>query len=177
MQPRYALLAALLLMLPTAAAQAQGKFEGGPTKGARTTAVSGTVTYTAKENYNATVRLELGYYASSALEYAGVIALNGQSNPAQQLSVVGGNSSVFQGASSSSGVAVGGIVRYHFGHTKIIPYVGFAPQYDILNLSGHKSRQLILVGLVGSDFFIRPQESIFAEIAAERFTKDRKSVV
>lgn len=175
MQPQYALFAALSLILLPAAVQAQDKFEGGPTKGARTTSVSGTGIYTAKDNYNATVRLELGYYASSALEYSGVIAINGQSSPAQQVSVVGSNSSAFQSSSSSSGVALGGAVRYHFGHTRIIPYVGIAPQYDVINLTGHKSRQLIVVGLVGSDFFIKPQESIFAELALEKFTKDGSS--
>ena len=168
---RYLLPAMLLLALPTAAAHAQGKFEGGPTKGARTTSVSGSVTYSAQNNYNATVRVDLGYYASSSLEYGGVIAINGQSSPAVSRPVTGGGTATIS-SSSSSGLALGAIIRYHFGHTKIIPYVGFAPQYDVLNITGSRSQQLILVGTAGADFFIKPQESIFAELSLEQFTKD-----
>jgi hypothetical protein len=172
MQHRYFLFAVLLSAFLAAGVRAQGKFEGGPDKGARTTSVSGSVTYNAKDNYNATVRLELGYYASPSLEYAGVIAFNGQSSPAQQLQVVGGNTTAFQSASSSSGLAVGAVVRYHFGRSKIIPYVGFAPQYDVINISGSKTKQVVLIVTGGADFFIKPQESVFAELSAERFTRD-----
>jgi len=171
---RSALFASLLLSMTSLGALAQDKFEGGPTKGARTTSVSGSVTYTSRQNYDATVRLQLGYYATSALEYAGVIAINGQSSPAVSRPVVGGGVATV-GANSSSGVALGAVVRYHFGHSKIIPYVGFAPQYDVINLQGNKSKQLILIGTGGADFFIKPQESIFAELSLERFTKSNST--
>ena len=174
MQLRYALFAPILATLLSTAAQAQGKFEGGPTKGARTTAVSASVTYNSRDNYNATARLELGYYATSSLEYAGVVAINGQASPAVSRPVVGGGIATV-GSSSSSGIAMGGVVRYHFGHSKIIPYVGFAPQYDVINLQGSKSKQLILVFTGGADFFIKPQESIFAELSEERFTRDNSN--
>lgn len=171
MQYRYLLVAVLLALLATGA-QAQGKFEGGPQKGTRTTSVSGSASYTAKDNYNATVRVELGYYTSPALEFAGVVALNSQGSPAQRFSVADGNSTVFQSSSSSSGLAVGAAVRYHFGRSKIIPYVGFAPQYDVINLSGSKTKQAVLIVTGGADFFIKPQQSIFAQLSAERFTRD-----
>lgn len=171
MQHRYAPLFLAALLALAAGSQAQGKFEGGPAKGARTTSVSGSVTYNAKDNYNATVRLQFGYYASSSLEYAAAFALNGQSNPSVSRPVIGGGTAVV-GASSSSELAVGAVVRYHFGHSKIIPYVGLAPQYGVINLSGSRSRQIIVIGTAGADFFIQPQESIFAELSAEKFTRD-----
>lgn len=177
MQHRYVPLFPFVLLLlavsliPAGGVRAQGKFEGGPTKGARTTAVSGSVTYTSKDNYNATVRLQFGYYASPSLEYAAAFALNGQSSPAVSRPVTGGGTAVV-GASSNSGLAVGAVVRYHFGRSRVIPYVGLAPQYDVINLSGSKSRQLIIIGTAGADFFIQPQESVFAELSAEKFTRD-----
>ena len=89
----------------------------------------------------------------------------------EEKAVTGGGTAVV-GANSSSGIALGVIVRYHFGRSKIIPYVGFAPQYDIINITGSKSKQFILIATGGADFFVKPQESIFAQLSAERFTKD-----
>ena len=116
--------------------------------------------------------------ARMAGEIADEIKVGGTANPAlvAHLQPVLAEGSRKTGrADDAVGIALGAVVRYHFGHSKIIPYVGFAPQYDVINLQGHRTNQLILVGTGGADFFIKPQESIFAELSLERFTKSNTS--
>jgi len=179
MRNRVGALAALGLaagMLGTGA-RAQGRFPNGPTPGTRTISVSGSYTGGPGASVGG-INLQLGLYTTQSLELgltgsvaagrsratAGRADVTAQSRP--RLAGLGG--SVAGGSTNSHGFA-GVNFRYHFGRPRIVPYVGLGANALIGSLGARSNAGRVnVIGTVGADFFVEPQQSVFLEINALR---------
>ncbi len=154
-------------------AWAQKPLPNGPTLGTKTIAVSGSYTGGPGASVGG-INLQLGLYTTPSLEFgltgsvisgrnratAGDADVTAKIRP--RLAGLGG--SVAGSTTNSHGFA-GISFKYHFGHPKVIPYVGLGTNAAIGSLGARSNAgRFNVIGTVGADFFVEPQQSVFLEV-------------
>lgn len=135
--------------------------------GSRDISLSGNVTYAARSNSSGQAAVQFGYFSTPQVEYGFSFGASFRSNPAEVRSIAGGGT-VTIGSSFTTGGQIGALARYHFGQGQLVPYVGFYPNYGLANVRGTKDNAFILIGALGADYFVRPRQTVFAEVSAVR---------
>ena len=136
----------------TAGASAQEKFEGGPQKGAKTLALSGSVVGGAIPTVGG-LNFQAGIYSSRVTESGAAIGLLFKS----------------PGESSAAGT-VGVFVKHHFagGDAHAIPYVAAGAGLVFGRFAGTHENAPLVDGTAGEDFFLSPGQSFFFEVKLQQ---------